>query len=136
MDVIAKTRELGAVIQQDERYLKFLEARKANEADDALNGLIGKLNLIQMSYQNEASKDEPDETKMEGYDKEFRAVYAEVMQNPNMIAYEAAKHEIDEMMNYVMQLLSLCVNGEDPETCDVPEEHDCGGNCGSCGGCH
>ena len=38
MNVIAKTRELGAVIQQDERYLRFTEARKANEADDALNG--------------------------------------------------------------------------------------------------
>ncbi len=136
MDVIAKTRELGAVIQQDERYLNFLEARKANEADDELNNLIGKLNLIQMSYQNEASKDEPDEAKIEGYDKEFREVYSVVMKNPNMIAYETAKHEIDEMMNRVMQLLSLCVNGEDPATCEVPEEHDCGGNCGSCGGCH
>ena len=74
MSVIAKTRELGAVIQQDERYARFLQARQNNEKDDDLNGLIGKLNLIQMSYQNEAAKDEPDQAKMEGYDKEFREV--------------------------------------------------------------
>ena len=35
MDVIAKTRELGALLQQDERYLKLMEAQKAkiDEAD-------------------------------------------------------------------------------------------------------
>lgn len=136
MDVIAKVRELGAIIQQDERYLNFIEARKANEADDELNGLIGKLNLIQMSYQNESSKETPDEAKIEGYDKEFREVYAQVMQNANMAAYEKAKNEIDSMMNEVMQLLSLCVNGEDPATCQIPEEHECGGSCSTCGGCH
>ena len=54
MDVIKMTRELGKAIQQDEKYLKFTEAKKANEADDKLNELIGKLNLIQLSYQQEA----------------------------------------------------------------------------------
>ena len=37
MDVIAKARELGAALQQDERYTKLMEAQKANEADTALN---------------------------------------------------------------------------------------------------
>ena len=136
MDIIAKTRELGAVIQQDERYLAFLEAKKANDEDTALNGLIGKLNLVQMSYQNEAAKDEPDQAKIEGYDREFRAIYTQVMQNPNMQAYEAAKHAIDDMMNDVMQILTMCVNGEDPETCEIVHEHGCSGSCGTCGGCH
>ena len=135
MNVIAKTRELGAVIQQDERYVRFTEARKNNEADDALNEMIGKLNLIQMSYQNESSKDQPDESKMEGYDKQFREVYAQIMQNPNMIAYQSAKAEVDAMMNEVMQLLTMCVNGEDPAACEIPEEHSCSGSCSTCGGC-
>ena len=33
MDIIEITRQLGAAIQQDERYLAFHEARKTNEAD-------------------------------------------------------------------------------------------------------
>ena len=33
MDVIKCTRELGKAIQQDERYLKFVEAKKANDED-------------------------------------------------------------------------------------------------------
>ena len=65
MDVITAARELGKAIQLDERYKAFQEAQKANEGDIELNGLIGKLNLIQLSYQNEASKEEPDQNKIE-----------------------------------------------------------------------
>ena len=136
MDIIKATRELGKAIQQDERYLAFQEAQKANEADIELNGLIGKLNLIQLSYQNESQKEEPDTNKLEGYDNEFREIYGQIMLNENMRKYEETKGEVDAIMNHVIQLLTLCVNGEDPETCEVkaPEEG-CGGNCASCGGC-
>ncbi len=59
------------------------------------------------------------------------------MLNENMRKYEEAKNEVDSMMNHVIQLLTLCVNGDDPETCEVKEADDgaCGGNCASCGGC-
>jgi len=59
MDVITAVRELGKAIQADERYLEFKKAQAANEGDMELNGLIGKLNLIQLSYQNESAKEEP-----------------------------------------------------------------------------
>lgn len=134
MTVIEATRELGKAIQADERYVKLMTAKDANDKDDALNALIGKLNLIQMSYQHEA-EGEANEEKMAGYDKEFREVYAEVMTNENMKAYEIARQEIDDMMNYVMQILSLCVNGEDPETCEPAPQADCTGSCATCGGC-
>ena len=136
MDVIKMTRELGKAIQQDEKYLKFMEAKKANEADDKLNELIGKLNLIQLSYQQEAEKETPDEAKMKQFDEEFRSVYGDVMINENMKKYEEARQEVDNMMNYVMQILSLCVNGEDPDTCEPANaEGVCSGNCSACSGC-
>lgn len=136
MDVIEITRELGKAIQLDERYIAFAEAKKANEADTELNALIGKLNLIQMNYQNETEKDEPDSAKLEQMDAEFRDIYGSVMLNPNMQKYEEAKQNVDDMMNYVINILSLCVNGEDPATCEpAPAEGDCTGNCSTCGGC-
>ena len=65
MTVIEITRQLGAAIQQDERYKQYEEARKVNEADDELNNLIGKINLLQLNYQQEASKgDDADAAKM------------------------------------------------------------------------
>lgn len=136
MDVITAVRALGAAIQEDKRYLDFMSAKEANEADIELNGLIGKLNLIQLSYQNESAKEEPDQNKLEGMDAEFRDIYGQIMLNENMRKYEEAKNEVDSMMNYLIQILTLCVNGDDPATCEpaAPEEG-CGGNCASCGGC-
>ena len=136
MDIIEITRQLGAAIQQDDRYLAFHEARRTNEADTDLNDLINKIQLIHMSYQHEAAKDDANEEKLAAYDKEFSEVYQTVMANENMQKYEAARHAVDDMMNEITAILSLCVQGEDPKTCQPQEEHHCSGECGSCGGCH
>jgi len=136
MDVIALTRQLGAAIQQDDRYIAFSEARKANEEDTELNALIGKLNLVQMNYKNESAKEAPDDAVLEKLDEEFRQLYAQIMLNDNMKRYEAARAEVDQLLNDVVGLLSQCANGADPETCEIPaNEGGCSGNCGSCGGC-
>ncbi len=136
MTVIELTRQLGAAIQEDARYKEYEAARKANEADDALNELIGKINLVQLNYQQEASKgEEADATKMEGFAKEFEELYREIMLNGNMVKFEAAKTAVDDMMNEIMGILAMCVDGQDPATC-TPEEHHCSGSCDSCGGCH
>ena len=137
MTVIELTRQLGAAIQQDERYAAYEEARKANEADEALNGLIGKINLVQMNYQNEAAKgEEANAETMEGFAKEFEQLYREIMLNGNMVKFEAAKTAVDDMMNEIMGILAMCIDGHDPATCTPAEEHHCGGSCDSCGGCH
>ena len=137
MDIIKLTRELGAAIQQDERYLRFAAAREKNEKDAELLDLMGQIQLVQMNYQREASKETPDSEKMAEYEREFNEVYTKFMANDNMKEYEAARQEIDAMMNYVMQILGLCVNGADPATCEPEEEHGCGGSCSSCGSdCH
>ena len=137
MTVIELTRQLGAAIQQDERYAAYEAARKANEADDALNGLIGKINLVQMNYQNEAAKgEEANAEAMEGFAKEFEQLYREIMLNGNMIKFETAKNAVDAMMNEIMGILACCVDGQDPATCNPQEEHHCSGSCDSCGGCH
>lgn len=136
MNVIELTRQLGEAIQQDEKYIAYMEAKQANEEDMDLNAMIGKLNLVQMSYQNESGKDAPDEKKLEEMDNEFRQLYGDIMLNENMKRYEAKKQELDDMMNYLIGILSQCVNGADPATCEpVSESGDCTGSCSTCGGC-
>lgn len=139
MELEKLARQLGAAIQQDKVYLDFQEAMKKNEEDTALNELMGKIKLLQMSYQHEASQEAPDEKKLEQYSKEFQGLYEQVITNENMKAFEEARQAVDEMMNYLTGILALCVNGEDPETCDPhahAHDHECGGECSSCGGCH
>ena len=137
MNVIELTRLLGAEIQKDERYLAFAAAKEANEKDEALNALMGEIQMIQMNYQLEASKENPDSAKMQEFEAEFNAKYEAFMANENMQKYDEARAEVDSMMNYIMQILGLCVNGADPATCE-PEQHDhsCDGSCSSCSGCH
>ncbi len=137
MDIIKLTRDLGAAIQQDERYLKFKEAKEANENDSELMNLVGEIQLIQMNFQQEASKEDADEEKLKAYNENFEKLYNELSSNEKMKAYEEARDKIDEMMNYIMAILGLCVNGDDPYTCEPQmNDHDCGGNCSACSGCH
>lgn len=135
MDLIQMARELGAAIQQDERYLRFMQAREANDKDNELNSLIGKIQLVHMSYNQEAAKEDKDETILQSYDREFHALYNEVMCNPNMRRYEKARDDVDALMKEITGILTLCVRGEDPMTCDPNASASCGGDCGSCGGC-
>ena len=137
MSVIELTRQLGAAIQKDERYLAFAAAKEANEKDEALNALMGEIQMIQMNYQMEASKEEPDSAKMQEFEAEFNAKYEAFMANENMQKYDEARAQVDAMMNYIMQILGLCVNGADPATCEPEQhEHSCDGSCSSCSGCH
>ncbi len=76
MDIIKMTRDLGAAIQQDERYLKFKQARETNENDKELMDLIGEIQLIQMNFQQEAGKENADEDKLKAYNENFEKLNA------------------------------------------------------------
>ena len=133
MTVLECARQLGAAIQEDETYIQYQMARQANDEDQALQDKIGEFNLLRMSLVNEQGKDDADKGKIEELNEQIQQVYADIMQNPNMVAYNAAKDEMDRLLARVNSILGLCVNGEDPATC---EPSDCTGSCASCGGCH
>lgn len=134
MDLIKMARDLGAAIQQDDRYHALMKANEVNDADEGLNNLIGEIQMIQMSYQNEAGKADIEEEKLNAYDKRFNETYKKVMDNANMQSFQAARQDMDILMKHITGILTLCVRGEDPETCEPELEHNCGGECSSCGG--
>ena len=135
MDVIEVTRQLGTAIQADERYKKFVAAKEASDKNPEVDKYMQKIDELRNKYQAEATKENADETVLGNLDKEFQDTYAKLMADPNMKDYEAARQEVDAMMNYLMQILYLCVNGEDPATCEPQQEHSCSGECSCCSGC-
>lgn len=135
MDIIGLTREIGKEIQKDERYLKMRIALQAADEDDKLQDLIGQYNLKRMSLQNELQKQDRDEDKVKTFQQELNGLYASVMKNPSMAAYNEAKQDFDLLMRRVNAILSQSAEGGDPETADYTESS-CGGNCSSCAGCH
>ena len=134
MDIIAMARELGKAIQQDERYKRIDAAKKANDADQALQDLIVKFNLKRSELSTEMAQENKDPEKLNALDKELKELYRDVMANENMVEFNAAKVEVDTMMNFISEILYGSVNGENPDTIEM--QTGCGGNCASCGGCH
>lgn len=133
MDIITKTRELGKLIQQEESYDKLITAEKNADADQDLQNLISEFNLKRLSINNETQKAEKNSEKIAELNSEMQKIYADIMSNQNMIDYNEAKTEFDQLMTRIMTILQNCSQGEEPETTDYSPS--CTGSCSTCGGC-
>ena len=134
MDVIAKARELGKAIQQDERFIRYAKARLANDEDKELQDAIGEFNLVRMELDREVNSDEKNDDKVKELNEKLRKVYSSVMSSPAMVEYNTAKAALDTLVNEINVIISKSIDGEDPDTCDTSSG--CTGSCDSCGGCH
>ncbi|MDE6502701.1 MAG: YlbF family regulator [Ruminococcus sp.] len=133
MDVIQMTRELGKAIQQDERYIAYSLAKQVNDEDKDLQEDIAKFESLRIDMREAMSGENPDFDKINAIDKETKTLYNKIMSNPNMIAFSKAQTALEELVTNISQIISLCANGENPETCEAPKG--CSGNCSACGGC-
>ncbi len=134
MDVIKSVRELGKAIQKDERFVRYAKARLANDSNEELQAAIGKFNITRMELDREINSESKDELKVQELNAELRKAYGEIMSSPAMVEYNTAKVEVDQMVGEINTVISKCLDGEDPETCDTTA--DCTGSCSTCGGCH
>ena len=139
MDIIELARQLGKAIQEDERFIEYHRARRLNDADEALQNLIGEFNLVRqnLAMQHDLPEAEQNKDKIAELTKKMQSVYNEIMTNENMAQFTMAKAEMDKMMSGVNTILTYALEGEDPMTCPSEQpQSSCSGNCGSCGGCH
>lgn len=135
MDVIAKARELGKLIQEDERYSAYLQAKEKNDKDEELQKLISEFTAKRYELNMEMSKEDKDSEKLKELDGVIKNLYGEIMVNPNMAEFNAAKNAMDGMLSEINNVITASANGEDPETCPS-KPSGCSGSCASCGGCH
>ena len=133
MDVMTAVRQLGAAIQEDEAYARFHQVIKENDENKELQEKIGEFNILRMNLDNELSVEEKNEEKIKEMNEKLRALYGEVMAHPAMVAYNEAKQGLDKLLNDVNNIITMCVQGADPATC---EPSACTGSCSTCGGCH
>lgn len=135
MALIDLARQMGKEIQASEEYKNLYAAKEANDNDQALQDQIGKFNLKRIQLNTEMAEEKKDNSKIAALNEELKTVYAEIMQNENMVTFTNAKNAMDAMMNEVTTILMMCVNGEDPETCN-PHQSGCSGSCSGCSGCN
>jgi cell fate (sporulation/competence/biofilm development) regulator YlbF (YheA/YmcA/DUF963 family) len=135
MNIIKMTRELGKAIQATPEYKRIVAAKAANDADVELQNLIEIFNMTRIKLSTAMQAEEKDEQLLAKLDKELKDTYTAVMGNKNMLEFNDAKQDIDRLMNQINTILTACVNGEDPDTCDA-EPQSCGGSCSGCSGCN
>ena len=135
MTVLEAVRNLGEAIQSDERFLRYAKAKLSNDKDNELQELIGRFNLVRMNLDETMTNENRDEGKVKELNEELRSVYTDIMSRNSMAEYNAAKIELDGLLNDVNSVIMQCVDGADPKTVE-PEVHSCSGSCESCGGCH
>ncbi len=133
MDVIQMTRELGKAIQQDDRYIAYTLAKQVNDEDEELQADMEKFSELRKELSLAMSEENSDSDKLNKIDSELKEVYKKIMSNKNMIVFNAAQSELELLINNINQIISLCANGKDPDTCQPSSG--CGGSCETCGGC-
>jgi cell fate (sporulation/competence/biofilm development) regulator YlbF (YheA/YmcA/DUF963 family) len=131
MSVIEKARELGEEIMDDARCRRLQAAKAANDADTALQEMIGEFNLKKMQLGSEFNKPQEQQSKerMAQYENELKEIYGRVMQNEAMAEFTAAKKDMDELLEHVNAIIQVAVSGE-------ADSGGCGGDCAGCAGCH
>ena len=134
MDIIDQVRALALELQKDQRYLVLENARRMNDADEELQQQIGEFNLARIDLNNEISKPEKDADRIAALNEKIQKIYGDIMSNESMVAYNEAKGEVDQLMQYINAILVTAVNGGDPMTVEEPSS--CGGDCSGCSGCH
>jgi cell fate (sporulation/competence/biofilm development) regulator YlbF (YheA/YmcA/DUF963 family) len=134
MDVIELTRELGKAIQQDDRFIAYNLAKQVNDNDKELNEDVEKFSKLREEL-NEVMKDvkSSDTNHLKELDENIKATYKKIMSNKNMIVFQAAQKNLEDLVNNIQQIITMCANGEDPETCQPSSG--CSGSCSTCGGC-
>jgi len=134
MDIITMARELGKEIQKDPRYTAYVEAQAKADADQELQDKIGQFNLKKIDLQNEIQNPDKTQESLRAIDSKLKELYAEIMGNDNMVAYNVAKREMDSMLSFIQEIIAAAANGEDPDSVEENTSA-CSGSCATCGGC-
>jgi cell fate (sporulation/competence/biofilm development) regulator YlbF (YheA/YmcA/DUF963 family) len=133
MDVIELTRELGKALQQDDRYIAYNLAKQVNDEDKELNADVEKFSDLRLQLTNAMSAEDKDTELIKQLDEDIKSTYKKIMSNKNMIVFQAAQKALEDLVSNINQIISMCANGEDPETCQPSSG--CSGSCATCGGC-
>ena len=107
MDVIELTRELGKAIQQDDRFIAYNLAKQANDNDEGLQADMDRFSKLRADLGSAMSAEEPDRDNIAALDKELKEVYGRIMKNPNMIVFEGAQQNLENLVNNIQQIITL-----------------------------
>ena len=87
MDCIDLFKRAAMALQTDPRYLELDAARRENDNDQELQGLIGEFNLKRLDLNNESAKPEPDTAHVAELNQQVNDLYTQIMSSEGMVRY-------------------------------------------------
>lgn len=120
MDCIDLFKRAAVALQTDSRYLVLDQTRKANDKDEELQNLIGEFNLARMDLNNEIGKSERNDARIAELNEKVNSLYGQIMGNEGMVAYNEAKRDCENLVNYIDAIINTAMNGGDPMTVQEP----------------
>lgn len=114
MDCIDLFKRAAMALQTDPRYLALDQARKANDKDEELQNLIGEFNLARMDLNNEISKSERSDERIAELNTKVNDLYGKIMADEGMTAYNEAKRDCENLVNYIDAIINTAMNGGRP----------------------
>ncbi len=127
-EIIEKTKELGALLQQSEQVRKYTAAKADFDSDEKIQKLVREYNLHRMTMMSLTQAETQDPERIREAEERVGALYAEIMKNEKMQVMQEREKAVEELMNQINGVISYYITGEAPSGCT----HDCS----TCGGCH
>ena len=120
--------ELGKALKADEKLVRLDKAKKAYEADKALQKYMIEYEVQQKAMQNEVAKPERDLNFIEVIQKRIDTLYKLIAEHPTFAELNRTQAVVNELMNSVNNTIMSQITGE--------ESAGCTHNCKTCSGCH
>lgn len=129
MTVYEKARELGELLLETEQAKRLTDARYIFDGDEQAQKAL----FDYTEYRNNVvNKMEDGSLKPEQYKEEAKKIneMAKELKNTPIVGdMLKAESEFNSLVNQVMEILKVTINGEE-------ETSGCTGNCSGCSGCH
>ena len=135
MNVIDLFKQAAKELQNDPRYLALDAARKANDADETLQGMIAEFGRLNSAYQEAAMGTDEEKTQAQAIQSQLNDLYGKIMSNETMQNYSRAQQEAEKLIGLIDRIIAVTMNGGDPLTVEE-EPAGCSGCCSGCSGCH
>jgi len=127
MTIFELAAELGKALKEDEKLKRLEAAKKAYEADSALQKYMVEYEVQQKALQGEITKEERDTVFIDVIQKRIDELYKLIMEHPIFAELNEAQADVNELMNAVNNTITFNITGEIPSSCTH--------NCSTCGGC-
>ena len=139
--VSENTREKVQEIIRQNNYVPNPNSRRLLlDKSDNITVLLAKdrrdlSNQFYVELNNEIGKSERSDARISELNEKVNDLYGKIMADEGMVAYNEAKKDCENLVNYIDAIINTAMNGGDPMTVQEPSAS-CTGSCSTCGGCH